>query len=184
MLLKALEGCAKSQTEWHGAPLHFTRHRGDGWQVVLARPEMALRSALAFRAALRAEGSEFDTIMGVAIGWVIGKLGPDLNSEVGQVFHDSGEALEVIKAELDQSLYFHKENNMDAVAVLADAISQDWTPSQAASVLPNLDPSGAPTQTALARTMGKSRQAIKKSLDAAKFYALYLAISKIERCER
>ena len=42
----ALQRCAEDQENWYGKPLHFTRHRGDGWQVALAKPEYALRSAL------------------------------------------------------------------------------------------------------------------------------------------
>ena len=91
---KALEDCAQVQEAWHGAPLHFTRHRGDGWQVVLARPEMALRSALAFRAALRAEGEEFDSYVGISDGNASQPIGPNLNSEISEVFHEAGSALE------------------------------------------------------------------------------------------
>lgn len=66
----ALSACAETQAEWHGEDLHFTRQRGDGWQVRLARPELALRSALAFRAALRCEGKEFSTFIAVAEGGI------------------------------------------------------------------------------------------------------------------
>ena len=179
----ALEYCAEMQADWHGAPLHFTRHRGDGWQVVLAKPEMALRSALAFRAALRAEGREYDSYIGIAEGEVEGLIGPDLNAETAEVFTDSGDALAALKLELPQRIYFHTEDNTDAIAILADTISQDWTPSQAAAVLLSLDPTGSPSQTALGKTMGKSRQAVAKSLEAAKFTSLYLAINTLERCK-
>ena len=40
---QALADSAALQAAWHGAPLRFTRHRGDGWQVALARPARSVR---------------------------------------------------------------------------------------------------------------------------------------------
>ena len=66
----ALGACGDLMEPLNGAPLHLTRHRGDGWQAVLVRPELALRAALAFKAALRAEGAEFDSYIGIAEGMI------------------------------------------------------------------------------------------------------------------
>ena len=177
----ALEDCAETQAEWHGAPLHFTRHRGDGWQVVLARPEMALRSALAFRAALRAEGSEFDSYMGIAEGEVEGEVGPDLNAETAEVFSASGLALSWTgKTSLESRLMHRTPGYQRATYILADSISREWTAVQAQTLLPFFDPSGGPTLTETAKKHEKTRQAVSKSLHASEFAALTAGMLSIE----
>ncbi len=69
-----------------------------------------------------------------------------------------------------------------ATFALADHISRDWTPAQAATILPMLtteDP--PPSYTELARRLGKSRQAVKKALDGAGYDAFSLALEPYER---
>ena len=177
---KALEDCAQVQEAWHGAPLHFTRHRGDGWQVVLARPDMALRSALAFRAALKGESQDFDTYIGIAEGSVTGPVGPDLNNETSEVFQLSGERL----AETKQSppfLILHASHGAKgAAAILADTLSHDWTTAQAEAILPVLAPDSATNQTRVGKMLGKSRQAIAKAWDAGHLHQLKRAFASIE----
>lgn len=180
---EALEDCARTQEAWHRAPLHFTRHRGDGWQVVLARPEMALRSALAFRAALRAIGKEYDSYMGIAVGDPNGDVRPNLNDETSKVFADSGRWLEWAKNKVSsgETRLGYGSGTLIATAVLADEISRNWTPAQAAAVLLALPPTEpAKTATEIADVLGKSRQAVSKSLAAAKFDPLLMALRFIE----
>jgi len=177
--IAALEECARVQEHWHGAPLHFTRHRGDGWQVVLASPELALRSALGFRAALRANGEEFDSYMGIAAGFVTNPVGPDLNDETGDVFVASGAQLETLKA----SKHAHRillSGAHDAAARLADHISQGWTAPQAAAIQLFLAPGAAQSYTEVAKTLGISRQAVAKSTEAAGLHPLRYALKSIE----
>ncbi|CUH66696.1 hypothetical protein TG4357_02584 [Thalassovita gelatinovora] len=182
--IDALSDCAAMQSDWHGAPLHFTRHRGDGWQAVLARPALALRSALAFRAALRSEGSEFDSYMSLAEGPVTGSVGPDLNAETADVFVASGDGLDMLKLlSLSERMVYSRSGKggaLNAVTVLADHISQHWTPAQAAAIQPFLAPGDDPSYTEVARTLGKSRQAVTKALDAAAYPALKIALQSIE----
>ena len=177
---RALEDCAAVQEDWHGAPLHFTRHRGDGWQVVLARPEMALRSALAFRAALRTEGVEFDSYMGIAEGQVEGEVGPDLNNETAPAFRNSGELLEDAKTHQTSRILHGSAAALGAAGVLADHISRDWTPTQAQTVMPFLSPDPWPSYTEVAKALGKSRQAVAKSLEAGGMEPLNLALTCLE----
>lgn len=177
----ALEDSAAAQGDWHGAALNFTRNRGDGWQVVLARPKMALRAALVFRAALRAEGDEFDTYIAVAEGRLTHAPYPDLNDETAEVFVSSGNHLDDIKTTSSQQRFVHAAGtDIDAVFVLADHISQGWTPPQAAAVLPFLTPGHHPSYTEVARMQGKSRQSITKSLAAASLEPLRSAIWIVE----
>ncbi len=179
---EALADCAETQAAWHGAPLHFTRHRGDGWQVVLARPALALRSALAFRAALRARDEAFDSYIAISEGRVSGPVGQNLNEENAEVFVRSGRNLDFLTAsDLSIRMAFAEDGALNAAIILADHLSQGWTGAQAAAILPFLAPGQDLTYTEVARTLGKSRQAVTKSLDAAGHSALVYALNSLER---
>ncbi|MBU2936271.1 MULTISPECIES: hypothetical protein [Pacificibacter] len=179
----ALRDCAEMQAEWMGESLHFTRHRGDGWQVALAEPKYALRSALAFRAALRAEGSEFDSYIGIAEGDTNNQLELNLNDETAHVFANSGSNLEIIKGfapESGFSIGYYSRGKTLACTTLLDFISKDWTPAQAAPLLRMLSPLDKTTYTEIAKALGKSRQSITKSLDSAGYIAIRIALINIE----
>lgn len=182
---EALASCARSQEAWHGAPLHFTRHRGDGWQVALAKPALALRSALAFRATLRAEGEEFDSYIAIALGEAPKDIAPNLNSRSEQVFIKSGRALDDLKAtNLPVRIIHESLGAVDAATILADHLSQGWTSAQSETILHTLDPQFDGTYTSIAKQLGKSRQAVTKSLIAAGYDFLDLALSKLEKDSR
>ncbi len=182
---RALQSCAETQRAWMGADLHFSRHRGDGWQVVLARPEMALRSALAFRAALRAEGEEFDSYISVAEGPAPDSIAPDLNTQTEEVFASSGQGLDDLKkTRLPVRMGHSSFGPIDAATILADRLSQGWTRVQAAAILPTLAPDHDGTITEIARRLGKSRQAVSKSLAAAAQETVILALETLERSKR
>lgn len=178
----ALEGCAERLAALQDAPLHFSRHRGDGWQIALERPALALRATLAFRAALRAQGQEFDSYIGMAEGNVTGSIGPDLNDETTEVFIRSGEMLELVKRasagriRMEHSL----QGPVRAVILLADCIVQGWTPIQASTMLHMLLAPEAPSFTDTASELGKSRQAVAKSLDAAGYDFIRAALESLE----
>ncbi|MEM5474846.1 hypothetical protein [Pacificibacter sp. AS14] len=179
----ALKDCAETQAEWMGESLHFTRHRGDGWQVALAEPKYALRSALMFRAALRSEGSEFDSYIGIAEGDITGPLESNLNDQTDGVFTKSGQMLEWIKVEapqLELTLGHASAGATSACAVLLGQMSQDWTPAQAAPLIRMLHPTDTPTYTEIAKALGKSRQTVAKALDSAGFRSIYSALIDIE----
>lgn len=181
----ALEVCAEEQAAWMGAPLNFTRHRGDGWQVALARPEMALRSALAFRAALRAEGEEFDTYVSIAEGVAPQRLATDLNTHTEDVFARSGLGLDGLKkTRLPLRMAHDSLGPVDAATILADQLSQGWTQAQAAAILPTLSPEHDGTHSTIARSLGKSRQAVTKALRAAGQDILELALKTLEKGAR
>jgi hypothetical protein len=180
---EALKDCAEVQAEWMGESLHFTRHRGDGWQVALAEPKYALRSALAFRAALKSEGSEFDSYMGIAEGVINNQLELNLNNETADVFAASGANLEIIKnvaAEHGFNIGYYSRGKTLACITLLDFISKGWTPAQAAPLLRMLSPLNTTTYTDIAKALGKSRQSVTKSLDSAGDLAIRIALANIE----
>lgn len=182
---EALSISAEVQADWHGESLHFTRQRGDGWQVRLARPELALRTALAFRAALRSEGKEFSTFMAVAEGMA----GPvaqdtDLNASSEAVFVDSGRLLEFMKRVYpDVQIDRLPTGAATSAFILADHISQSWSPVQAATLFPMLAPRKLPSHSEIARALGKSRQAVTKALDGAGLDPILHALNALEREE-
>lgn len=177
--MDALAQCAGAQAAWHGAPLRFARHRGDGWQVALARPALCLRGALAFRAALRALGDGFDSYISIATGDAVQTTADSLNALNDPVFVASGRGLDALKQAAPQRIAHADGGAPRAATILADHISQGWTPPQAAAILPMLDPD-TPTVTAIADSLGKSRQAVTKSLHAAGWPALSPALLAFE----
>lgn len=182
---RALVACAEHQATRTGAPLRFTRHRGDGWQAVVAHPQTALRSALSFRAALRAEGEEFDSYIAIAEGSAPERLMADLNNHTEDVFIRSGQGLDDLKKTRLPLRMIHADPGPIAAAViLADHLSQGWTAAQAQAILPMLDPNFTGTQSDIARRLGKSRQAVAKALQAAGWETLGYALATLEKGSR
>ncbi|WP_417253039.1 hypothetical protein [Celeribacter sp.] len=185
----ALEACAEMQADWmDGQSLHFTRHRGDGWQVALADPKYALRSALCFRAALRRLGEEFDSYIGIAEGEVEGEIGPDLNEANGEAFMISGNLLAITKLP-DRTVHMLFDAACDvgtppaatlACLQLLEAIFNKWTKVQAQTMLPMLSLEAPQSYTELAEQLGKSRQSVSKTLSAADYYYVSQALINIE----
>ena len=179
-----LENCARQQGNWTGTPTHFSRHRGDGWQIVLTQPHLALRSALMFRATLRATNDAFDSYIAMAQGPNSGKVGPDLNAENGPVFVQSGQALDALKSSKTPLRMVHDTLGApDAAVILADHLFQGWTQPQAqAMALALAQPPDTPVSfSKIAKALGKSRQATTKAMKAAGFEHLELALDTLDR---
>jgi hypothetical protein len=176
----ALEACAEMQAGWmNGQSLHFTRHRGDGWQVALAEPKYALRSALHFKASLRSLGDEFDSYIGIAEGDVSKPISENLNGANFPVFVTSGHALDQAQKSKHRLIY-DNSHPAHSVTVLLDRICKEWTPTQAQAVRERLHPHKKPTLSEVAVRLGKSRQAVSKSLYAAWYFELQLTVENIE----
>lgn len=180
--MMALADSARMQAAWHGETLRFTRYRGDGWQVALAQPGCALRSALTFRAALRAAGAEFESYMGIAVGDRPKDMPEDLNEAMAPVFAESGRVLDLLKeAASGVRLDLSPAGPCSAAAILADHISQSWTQPQAAAMVHMLNPTRKFRYTELSKRLGKSRQAVTKSLEAAGEKPIELALEALEQ---
>ena len=185
--MRALEDCARDQAQWMGAPLHFTRHRGDGWQVVCARPALALRSALAFRASLRIVAEDIDSTIGIAVGPAPATALPDdLNAASGPAFTASGRVLEALRALHDRDGlrmgYGPKAGAATyAASHLADHFASGWTSAQAEAIRPLLTPATKISYTQVAKRLGKSRQSVTKSAEAAGWRRLALVLPRLEQ---
>ncbi len=181
----SLQEATKRIEGWLQSDLLFTRHRGDGWQVVVQPARYDLRVALNLIASLKALGPGFDTRVALARG--SGTIpNQDLNHAHGPAFNNSGTTLDTLSGFVMPLHILHASTgSLRAVGLLLDAISQGWTAAQARAVAPMLVPeTGAiepPTHAEVAKRLGISRQAVSKALAAAKFDAVSGALFEIER---
>lgn len=187
-----LTDAAKTVERWTGAPVHFTRHRGDGWQVALRSPKYGLRAAIYFRAALKANNPGCDSAIGIAEGEINDPISSDLNTETGAPFVASGRLLEtshlfdVSKRALAIAKRSRPHMNharggaFEATVILTDRICREWTGPQAEAMLHALHPDQGPDYTEIGHILGKSRQAVTKALDAAWHDELSLALIMLE----
>ncbi|QTN35512.1 hypothetical protein [Cognatishimia activa] len=176
-----LQEVAKDLEAWHGGSLLFTRHRGDGWQVVLREPKFALRSALVFRAGLKAIAGEFDTYMSLLDGDVEFTEQQDLNTYTEPVFTYSGRFLELIKREAKHGrrMAIFNDDQTIAISSLADQIVNRWTKAQASAVYHFLMNENT-TYSQVGDELGISRQAVSKSLESAGFFYVETALDSLE----
>lgn len=165
---------------WHGEDLRLTRHRGDGWQCLLARPALSLRSALYVAAALRAEES-IETRQAIGLGGVESRGSEDLADADGPAFREAGHTLDAMKRNRRVAIASGgaAPQLAPALVALCDARAQDWTVAQARVLLRALLPE-APTQAATAQELGIKQQSVADHLDAAGFWALEEALLAFE----
>jgi len=158
-------------------PAHFDSYRGDGWQATFTARRQALRIALIFRAALRAQNEKYDTRIAIAIGSE-GLDNIDISKARSPTFVSSGHALDEMPE--DQFIAHASGGALGAATVLADHISRSWTQAQARAILPFIMSPIKPTQKDVAHALGISRQAVGQALDAASYTPLSRALRAIE----
>lgn len=161
---------------WQGAETRFTRSRGDGWQMLLIRADLALRAAAWLRALLIAETGA-DSRIAMATGSAQIDIGQDLNAASGEAFTASGQALDAM--EETRRLAHADGGAIGAVTRLADHLVCRWTPTQAKAVVLALPPDPV-TRAEAGRALGKSRQAVDQALSAAGFQPLSEALAMVE----
>ncbi len=147
-LFAAVDGAVAAMAGWPDAPelVSWSRYRGDGWQLVLGRPEWSLRACLFVRAAIRAAHADFETRAGVGIGAAGDMRGGDVGSSVGEAFQRSGRCLDGLRKHFLFGVDAGPEDGLlESVFVLADALSRGWTARQA-EVLGHLLAPDAPNQ--------------------------------------
>lgn len=162
-----------------GAPWHwpvggtrFTRFRGDGWQMLLRRPHLALRHALFLMAYVRAHPDTVPTRIAIGIGAVTHEGTDDLSDAAGDVFVTSGRCLDnmgsderlsmlggetAVGAEPTDAASVSRAEKA-AVILLNERIAR-WTPEQAEASALYLHPD-EPTLKDLATALGITPQAV------------------------
>ena len=173
----ALSEAAEAIGGWQRTPARFTRSRGDGWQLYLARPELALRAALTLRAALAAAGRTVETRIAMATGPGAPEPPEDLNEATGPAFTASGRALDALAG--GATMAHASGGALGAAVRLADHISRGWTEAQGRALLHMLPPD-PPTRAEVGDRLGISRQAVDQALAAAGFPAIEAALGLIE----
>lgn len=174
---------AETLARWHGEPLRPTRFRGDGWQASLARPALALRSALFLQASLRAADLGIAMRLAIGVGPVESLGRADLSDANGAAFHASGQALEAMPRGRRLALSAPEAPRLSgAVTALLDAIAQGWTAAQGEALMRALAPD-APVQTTIAEELGIRQQSVADRLDAAAFWAVLEALEEVEAAD-
>lgn len=177
----ALEAAARDAADWEpglvaGAGLEV--FRGDSWQLCLARPVRWLRVALFVRARLKALGRGFDTRIGAGLGPVERLDTQRISRSTGLAFERSGAALDAMGRD-DRILLAGSGALSAAVAWAAGEFSRRWTPDQAAAVALMLPPVTI-TQHAAGLRLGKSQQAVARSLRSAHLGAIGRLVRAME----
>lgn len=153
----------------------FERHRGDGWQLYLESPGIALAVMLLIAADLRAVGG-LESRIALGLGGAYFNSFKnlfavrDLYAANGSAFVSSGRALD--KMPKSQRLALAGEGtdilHQRLISMIDDRIS-NWSREQAEAVALALSPEGALTQSQIAARLGISRQAVAARLHAAGF---------------
>ncbi len=174
-----LEQCCTQISEWDDINhIRFSRVSGDGWQVALRPGKFALRAAVLLRAQLLAQNIAQDTRVSIAIGDGPDTLPKDLNSASGAAFTQSGRALSRMAKRMRMTS--EGDKRVQATVLLIDFLMTQWTRNQA-NVMSHALHHPAQPQGDIARQLGKTPQAINKTLHAAGFLAVEAALKLIEQ---
>ncbi len=173
LLVKVMRNCSKEISNVFPDSLKYKPElfRGDSWQVLIKKPELALSIALFYRAYLRAKMqlSSIDARMAISIGtvdFIESSFG------VGDAYKISGKALDKkgkrkIKFVSD---ILPDSNVIDLLIYNTDFISARWTSKQCKIVLLALQNRD---QKAIASKLRISQQAVSKQIDAAGWMIVY-----------
>ncbi|WP_029042665.1 hypothetical protein [Cucumibacter marinus] len=187
-LFAALEAAVSEMAGWPGQTDKppFARYRGDGWQLALNNPALALRATLVARGAVKAADKRFDTRIGVGIGPASVQDINEIGQASGVPFEAAGKALDDLSGPIrfgyrSDNRYPEHDNLLDACLALADACSADWTQAQAEVMSRFLLDSGL-THKAIGESLNPpiSQQTVWRHFHAARGPALELAINRVE----
>jgi len=162
----------------------FTRHRGDGWQIYVDLPGLALSCALAMATALRRSGTGLDTRQAIGFGRVERLPAETLGGAYGEAFELSGRALD----QMAKGARLCLANRLivtpwhAALIALIDWQSARWSKEQAEAVQARLLDAARPNAE-LAAGLGISRQAFEARLSSAGFPALEPALQAFQSAD-
>jgi hypothetical protein len=179
--IATLASAASKITDWTTADTRFTRFRGDGWQMFLPFPGLALRYTLYLVASLRASNIGLTTRISVGIGTIdaIGKQ--SLSDARGEAFVISGHGLDNMakNKRLEIAGAWDVNTWQTAIFDLVEWQSSRWSREQAEAVMIALEP-GNTTQADMAALLGITRQALRARLYSAGQPALKHALNAFE----
>lgn len=159
---------------------HFTRFRGDGWQLLIPRAALALRALLCIHATLKAAGNLPLSRISAGFGQIDPIAGEDLSGASGSALIASGRALDGLeKARLFAVTGPGTTPLHHAIIALAEEQAKRWTPEQAEATAFFLSPA-QPTQKSIAEALGISVQAVHARLKGAGAQAMRRAVEAWE----
>jgi hypothetical protein len=166
--------------------------RHDSWQLLLNRPEQALRAALFLRTALRMESdaiTKYDTRISIGIGTAEYIATERISNSRGPAFTLSGRGVDTMKtSSLALSIATEDTESWNdmihAVIPLLDSIVTDWTPTESRAV--NAALTGLTQEEIAAQWMSKkntppTRQAICDSLLRAHWKSVHSVLLLAEK---
>lgn len=147
--------------------LRFTRHRGDGWQVVLTRPGLLLDATLFFLARLRAQQAHVATRISIGVGQAENLGTNDLSDATGPAFFHSGDHLETMGRNRVIALSGDGVGAAQvAIMDLAEYVANGWTATQAEAIALYFE-GQLHRHEDIAAHLGVTRQAIQSRLSGA-----------------
>lgn len=185
-LMRALGEAAHSIRRWTSPPSPpLERFRGDGWQLALTDPRLALRATLILRAALRMADPGADTRIGIGVG--AAELASSLATSSGAAFEYSGMQLEKIKRPDRWSFQsdYASAPSLELIQALFTACegwSRRWTAKQAETVLYLLQPD-APEMATIAEKLDVRPQTVQKHFAKAGGRALIQVVHLYEQAQ-
>lgn len=159
--MQALRHAADQIAAWQSPPrdTRFTRFRGDGWQISLTIPGLALRAAVVLQGTLGALGLESRISIGIGPAETLGTT--DLSDAAGKAFELSGQGLD--KMADASRITIAGPTVTDADAMIADLLGERmgrWTAAQAeAAALQLASPDRIITLAEVGKALGISPQA-------------------------
>lgn len=166
-LVDVIKKCGNELQKIFPAAFQYTPEyfRGDSWQVVLKKPELALKIVLYYRAFIRANMklNSMDARMAISLGsidFVKKSFG------VGEAYRISGEAIDIKGKRRLKFIYNESEISelLDLLVENSDFISSRWTVRQCQIML--LAVKGY-NQLQIARKIKVTQQAVSQQLDSA-----------------
>lgn len=169
LLAAAADEIAGWMPEALGRDPRFTRYRGDGWQMHVADPALALRALLFLVARLRAADNGLGTRAAIGIGAVESLGTASLADARGPAFEASGRALDAIGR--GRRLAIEGEDVTPWQRIILDLLderSARWTKPQAEAMhlALALQPE-EPTLAEMAATLDITAQAVNYRLTGA-----------------
>lgn len=159
--------------------------RGDGWQLLLTDPAMAMRVGIFLRASLLAGGVADSRI---AIGLGEGEKAPSekVALSTGQAFVLSGHALDEMTQYWRMTIEIPKSAGplagwLPVIGHLCDSLIGQWTRRQAEIVCVAIDPK-EPDYETVAQSLRPtvSKQAVAKGLKGSNWYVIRESIHRFE----
>jgi hypothetical protein len=179
---EALSDAAEGIARWPplNHPTFLTRHRGDGWQMLVRAPEYGLRAALVVAATLRALSVPVTTRTAIGIGHCDFIGSGDLSDARGDAFVKSGRRLQLMGRQRMLAQVCEGAPSLQTTLIwLIEARIRRWTQPQAEALALYLHPD-APSMEQVAPALGVTPQAVGLRLRATAAVPLRTVLNEWE----